>query len=89
MNVHMLHGCRAHWANPDTAYGPSILHCTADEEGRLWAGNDEYLSQVSFCPFCGKKAFSVFDGDEYDRECDEIERQYREREKAFKTKKVD
>lgn len=36
-----------------TAYGAAIDGCTEDTEGRLWAGNDEYGSQVNFCPVCG------------------------------------
>src|ERR1035437_732824 len=26
------------------------------ELGTFWAGNDEYESQVNYCPFCGAKA---------------------------------
>jgi hypothetical protein len=27
-------------------------------EGRMWVGNDEYETQVNFCPFTGKEALT-------------------------------
>lgn len=37
-------------------HGPAVTSCTEDEQGRFWAGNDEYGSWVKFCPFCGAKS---------------------------------
>ena len=36
-------------------YGTAVDDCTADQYGRLWAGNGEYGSLVKYCPFCGEK----------------------------------
>lgn len=41
---------------PHQGYGPAITFVEEDEDGRLWAGNEEYDTQVRFCPFCGYKA---------------------------------
>jgi hypothetical protein len=41
---------------PESAYGSAIDWCREDEQGRLWAENDEYSSQVNYCPYCGFKA---------------------------------
>ena len=41
---------------PVRGFGPAILRCYEDEQGRLWVTNDEYESQVNFCPFCGYQA---------------------------------
>jgi len=37
-------------------YGPAIGFCKENPEGEFWVGNDEYASQVNFCPFCGAQA---------------------------------
>jgi len=37
-------------------YGYAIYECEENERGELWVGNDEYGSQVNFCPFCGAAA---------------------------------
>ena len=41
---------------PEAAYGSAIFECCEDEERRLWASNEEYSSQVAFCPYCGFEA---------------------------------
>lgn len=48
------HRCELH--SPDKAYGIAIKYCYEDAEGKLWAGNIEYESQVNYCPVCGYKA---------------------------------
>jgi hypothetical protein len=48
------HRCELH--SSDKAYGIAIKYCYEDAEGRLWAGNIEYESQVFYCPVCGFKA---------------------------------
>jgi hypothetical protein len=48
------HRCDLH--SPDKAYGIAIKYCYEDADGKLWAGNDEYESQVNYCPGCGYKA---------------------------------
>jgi hypothetical protein len=41
---------------PFAAWGMAITLCEEDTKGRLWVGNEEYMSQVNFCPFCGEEA---------------------------------
>ena len=48
------HECSAE--RPKQGYGAAITCCYSDATGRLWVSNDEYASQVAFCPFCGTTA---------------------------------
>ncbi len=55
----MRHICAPGWTDkPENkaAYGAAITECGEDDEGALWAGNGEYYTKVSYCPFCGVKA---------------------------------
>lgn len=52
--------------SPYQAYGNAIDDCHEDDEGRFWAGNGEYGSQVNYCPVCGMKAPKQVDGDKHD-----------------------
>jgi len=36
--------------------GGAIAWVYETEDGRLWVDNDEYVSQVNFCPFTGYEA---------------------------------
>jgi len=47
---------RCNLQSPDKAWGIAVKYCYEDAEGRLWAGNSEYESQVNYCPVCGYKA---------------------------------
>ena len=38
---------------PKAAYGEAIRYCFEGEDGKLWITNEEYASQVNFCPYCG------------------------------------
>jgi len=49
-----LHNCSG--ILPYSGYGEAIDHCYEDLDGSLHAGNDEYCSQVNFCPYCGYKS---------------------------------
>ncbi len=49
-----LHHCSKNW--PHDGYGSAIDDCREQDGGTLWAGNDEYGTQVLFCPFCGYRA---------------------------------
>ncbi len=49
-------GHRCEESLPDSTYGPAIRYCFEDEDGKLWVSNDEYASQVNYCPYCGQKA---------------------------------
>ncbi len=55
----VMHKCEPKCANdPKNAdgYGAAITSSYEAEDGKLWAGNEEYGSRVNFCPFCGYKA---------------------------------
>lgn len=41
---------------PKEMHGAAITDCVEDTEGRFWATNREYATQVNFCPFCGQPA---------------------------------
>jgi len=49
-------GHRCEGELPKAAYGATITYCYEDAEGKLWVTNEEYASQVNFCPYCGYKA---------------------------------
>ena len=38
-----------------TFYGSAVSRCTEDDRGYFWVDNDEYISYVLYCPFCGVK----------------------------------
>jgi hypothetical protein len=52
----MKHHCEEQLPLPSLGYGGAINRCIEDDFGRFWAENEEYSSQVRFCPFCGLKA---------------------------------
>lgn len=41
---------------PNGHYGQAIKRCEERSDETLWVDNDEYASQVNFCPYCGYKA---------------------------------
>jgi hypothetical protein len=49
-----LHDCEGEL--PKDGYGQAVSSCGENEDGSLWVSNDEYASQVNFCPYCGFKA---------------------------------
>lgn len=49
-------GHRCKGTLPEAAYGKAITYCYEDTDGKLWITNEEYASQVDFCPYCGCKA---------------------------------
>ena len=51
---------RCELKSPDKAYGIAIQYCYEDVDGKLWAGNIEYESQVNYCPICGFEAKTNF-----------------------------
>ena len=51
-----LGGHRCEESLPEAAYGKAITYCYEDVDGKLWVTNEEYASQVNFCPYCGFKA---------------------------------
>jgi hypothetical protein len=55
----MKHCCEANHANY-SKYGTAIVCCKENEDGSFWVSNDEYGTNVRFCPFCGKEAEKVW-----------------------------
>ena len=51
-----LHKHHLGYTFPRDGYGPAIEDVDEHEDGKLWAGNSEYNTQVNFCPVCGYKA---------------------------------
>lgn len=49
-------GHRCEGLLPEAAYGKAITYCYDDIDGKLWITNEEYASQVNYCPYCGQKA---------------------------------
>lgn len=41
---------------PKEIYGGAITEIIEGEDGKMWASNGEYATQINFCPFTGKKA---------------------------------
>jgi hypothetical protein len=54
----ITHECEL--SSPSDCYGAAITSVFENETG-LWAGNDEYYSQVNYCPVCGYKAKNQID----------------------------
>ena len=41
---------------PEGLWGCSITYTKIMEDGTIWIGNDEYETQVNFCPMTGEPA---------------------------------
>jgi hypothetical protein len=50
------HYCEAPRKAKEYNYGVAIYRCTELEDGTLMVDNDEYGSQVDYCPYCGYEA---------------------------------
>lgn len=50
------HECNAPNEARDGMYGIAIDKCWESDDGILWVDNDEYCSQVNYCPYCGYQA---------------------------------
>ena len=56
-NIQNKHHCVMPKQSPYLKAGNAIDYCLEyDDEMILCAGNDEYESQVNFCPICGYEA---------------------------------
>lgn len=53
MNTEQNHNCEC--LQPLTGCGQAITRCL-ERHGEFWVENDEYMSQVNYCPYCGAKA---------------------------------
>lgn len=46
---------KSQW-NESISYGIAVDRVIIDENGRMWVCNDEYSTQVNYCPFTGTPA---------------------------------
>jgi hypothetical protein len=44
------------YTTPYKLWGHAIGYTRIDGEGKMWIGNEEYESQVNYCPMTGVKA---------------------------------
>jgi hypothetical protein len=56
-----LHKCKLPKGAKYGMWGGAVGECWGKEDGTLWVDNDEYASQVNYCPFCGFKAITMID----------------------------
>ena len=42
--------------SPDGLYGTAVNYTRIEDDGTMWIGNDEYETQVNYCPFTGTLA---------------------------------
>lgn len=41
---------------PEEKWGRAITHIDIDEDGKMWAHNNEYATQINYNPFTGEPA---------------------------------
>jgi hypothetical protein len=41
---------------PKNIWGSAITYVKINKDGKMWVGNDEYETQVNYCPFTGTPA---------------------------------
>lgn len=46
---------------PRAKFGKAITYTYEKEDGTMWVGNNEYESQVNFCPVTGRSATKQMD----------------------------
>ena len=42
--------------SPNKLWGHACKYTKIDDEGKMWVGNDEYETQVNYCPWTGEPA---------------------------------
>lgn len=47
---------RNEYRAPTEMWGPAITYTYIKEDGTMWVGNDEYETQVNYCPMTGQPA---------------------------------
>lgn len=54
------HDCPASLGRGHDGWGEAIADIYHDEQSDLWmAGNGEYGTEISFCPFCGERLLTA------------------------------
>lgn len=44
------------YSTPEELHGSAINYTRIDDQGKMWVGNEEYESQVNYCPITGEPA---------------------------------
>jgi hypothetical protein len=55
---------RFNYNAPESMWGQAIKYTYTKEDGTMWVGNEEYETQVNFCPMTGKPAEKQMTGTE-------------------------
>jgi len=55
---------RFNYHAPESMWGQAIKYTYTKEDGTMWVGNEEYETQVNFCPMTGKPAEKQMTGTE-------------------------
>ena len=55
---------RFNYNSNEGMWGHAIKYTYSKEDGTMWVGNDEYETQVNFCPMTGKPAEKQMTGTE-------------------------
>ena len=50
------HNCYFNQKTSHGLWGHAAKHCYEEDDGTLWITNDEYMTQVNYCPLCGHEA---------------------------------
>lgn len=53
-----------YYRSPEDLYGEAISYTIFKEDGTIWVGNDEYETQVNYCPMTGEQAKKMMTGTE-------------------------
>ena len=59
---------------PAKMWGQAVTHVEVDKNGKMWVHNEEYATQVNYCPFTGAPAptqMTVIDKEKYKLYIDE------------------
>lgn len=56
IKVNLLKPHRCGGKLPSDGYGEAVTFCVELNNGELWVGNKLIVSQVNYCPYCGKEA---------------------------------
>ena len=51
-----------YYRSPEDLYGEAISYTIFKEDGTIWVGNDEYETQVNYCPMTGEPAKKMMTG---------------------------
>jgi len=47
---------KMNYSAPEGLWGIAVKYTRIDDDGKMWVGNDEYETQVNYCPMTGQPA---------------------------------